>query len=61
MRTEIPFAIKLADGRKYEVSDEFKIALGRQIVMVVGADGSPHLVPIRAITEISHLCSKEII
>ena len=59
MRTEIPFAIKLADGRKFEVCDEFKIALGGQIVMVVGADGSPHLVPIRTITEISHLARKK--
>ena len=31
----IPFLIKMADGEKYEVSEPYRIALGRSYVIVV--------------------------
>ena len=38
----IPFLIKMADGEKYEVTDRYRIALGRTTVIVVGKNDMPH-------------------
>ena len=55
----IPFAIKMADGEKYEVTDRYKIALGRTTVIVVGSDDMPHVLPLLTMTGISYLKPKK--
>ena len=54
----IPFIIRMADGEKYEVTDRYKIALGRSSVVVVDHTDSPHILPFLTITGISYLKSK---
>ena len=48
----------MADGEKYEVSDQYKIALGRTTVIVVGNDDMPHVLPLLTMTGISYLKAK---
>lgn len=49
----------MADGEKYEVSDQYKVALGRTTVIVVGDDDMPHILPLLRMTEISYLKPKK--
>ena len=58
VREGIPFAIRMADGEKYEVMDQHKVAVGRTNVIVVGADDMPHILPMLTMTGISYLKSK---
>ena len=51
----IPFLIRMADGEKYKVSDRYRIALGKDYVIVVGSDDSPHVLPLTTMTGISYL------
>jgi hypothetical protein len=51
----IPFLIKMADGEKYKVTDRYRIALGKDYVVMVGADDSPHVLPLLTMTGISYL------
>ena len=51
--------IKMADGEKYEVSDQYRIALGKTYVIVVAADDNPHILPLLTMTGISYLRAKE--
>ena len=51
----IPFLIKMADGEKYEVTDRYRIALGRTTVIVVGKNDMPHVIPLLTMTGISYL------
>jgi hypothetical protein len=51
----IPFLIRMADGEKYEVSDRYRIALGKTTVIVVGKDDMPHVLPLLTMTGISYL------
>jgi hypothetical protein len=51
----IPFLIKMADGEKYEVSDRFKVALGKAHVVVLGEHDMPHVLPLLTMTGISYL------
>ena len=55
----IPFVIRMADGEKYEVTDRYKIALGRTTVIVVGSDDMPHVLPLLTMTGISYLKPKK--
>jgi hypothetical protein len=55
IREGIPFVIKMADGEKYEVADQFKVALGRTTVVVMGNDDMPHILPLLTMTGISYL------
>jgi hypothetical protein len=55
IREGIPFVIKMADGEKYEVSDQFKVALGRTTVVVMGDNDMPHILPLLTMTGISYL------
>jgi len=55
IREGIPFLIKMADGEKYEVSEPFRVALGRTTVIVVGDDDMPHILPLLTMTGISYL------
>ncbi|PYI80346.1 MAG: hypothetical protein DME26_21765 [Verrucomicrobia bacterium] len=59
IREGIPFVIKMADGEKYEVSDQYRIALGKTYVIVVAADDNPHILPLLTMTGISYLRAKE--
>ncbi len=55
MRGGIPFVIRMAEGEKYEVTDQYKIALGRTYVMVVDKQDLPHVLPLLTMTGISYL------
>ncbi len=58
IREGVPFLIKMADGEKYEVTDRYKIALGKTSVIVVGEDDMPHILPLLTVTGISYLKPK---
>ncbi len=58
IREGIPFQIKMADGRVYEVAQRYQIALGRTSVIVVGKDDMPHILPLLTMTGISYIRSK---
>jgi len=45
----------MADGEKYEVPDQFHIALGKTYVVVIGPDGNAHCLPLLTMTGISYL------
>lgn len=49
----IPFLIRMADGEKYEVTDEYKIALGKTHVAVIDRRDLPHVLPLPTMTGIS--------
>jgi hypothetical protein len=51
----IPFVIRMADGEKYEVTDSYKIALGKTYVGVVDKHDLPHVLPLLTMTGISYL------
>jgi hypothetical protein len=59
IREGIPFVIRMADGEKYEVSDQYKVALGRTTVIVVGDNDMPHVLPLLTMTGISYLKPKK--
>lgn len=59
IREGIPFVIRMADGEKYEVSDQYKVALGRTTVIVVGENDMPHVLPLLTMTGISYLKPKK--
>ena len=54
----IPFVIKMADGREYEVADRYRVSLGKTTVIVVGDDDMPHILPLLTMTGISYLEGK---
>lgn len=58
IREGIPFAIRMADGEKYEVLDQHKVAVGRTNVIIVGNDDMPHILPMLTMTGISYLKPK---
>jgi hypothetical protein len=51
----IPFAIRMADGRQYEVNERYKIALGKTHIVVLGKLDMPHVLPLLTMTGISYL------
>ncbi len=55
----IPFVIRMADGEKYEVTDRYRIALGKTAVIVVGKDDMPHILPLLTMTGISYLKTRK--
>ncbi len=55
----IPFMIRMADGEKYEVTDRYRVALGRTTVIVVASDDMPHILPLLTMTGISYLKPKK--
>lgn len=59
IREGIPFIIKMADGERYEVSDRYRVALGKTTVIVVGEDDMPHILPLLTMTGISYLKAKK--
>ena len=55
----IPFVIRMADGEKYEVTDRYQIALGKNNLIVIGPDSMPHVLPLLTMTGISYLKSRK--
>ncbi len=55
MREGIPFAINVADGRRYEVRGEHRIALGATRVVVLDDRDLPHVLPLLTMTGVSYL------
>jgi len=55
----IPFLISMADGEKYEVTDRYRVALGKTSVIVVGDNDMPHILPLLTMTGISYLKPKK--
>ncbi len=55
----IPFLIRMADGEKYEVTDRYRVALGKTSVIVVGNNDMPHILPLLTMTGISYLKAKK--
>jgi hypothetical protein len=55
IREGIPFVVKMADGRQYEVTDKHSIALGGAYIMLVDKDDLPHVLPLLTMTGISYL------
>ena len=55
----IPFSISMADGEKYEVTDRYRVALGKTSVIVVGDNDMPHILPLLTMTGISYLKPKK--
>ena len=58
IREGVPFVIKMADGEKYEVSDRYRVALGKTSVIVVGEDDMPHVLLLLTMTGISYVKKK---
>jgi hypothetical protein len=54
----VPFLIRMADGEKYEVTDQRKIALGKTRIVVIDKDDLAHVLPLLTITGISYLKPK---
>ena len=55
----IPFLIKMAHGAKYEITDRYRVALGRTTVIVVGQDDMPHVLPLLTMTGISYVKARK--
>lgn len=51
----IPFAIRMADGEKYEITDRTQIALGNTFVVVVDRKDLAHVLPLLTMTGITYL------
>ena len=55
VREGIPFVINMADGKSYEVREQYKIALGAARVVVLDERDLPHILPMLTMTGISYL------
>ena len=55
----IPFVVKMADGRRYTVTDRHRVALAPTSIMVVDEKDLPHMLPLRTMTGISYLAPEE--
>jgi hypothetical protein len=51
----IPFLIRMAAGKKYEVTDRLNVALGKTHVVVIDKRDLPHVLPLLTMTGISYL------
>ncbi len=55
VREGIPFQIRMADGEHYNVSDRYRVAVGKTTAIVVGEDDMPHILPLLTMTGITYL------
>ena len=55
VREGIPFQIRMADGVRYNVSDRYRVAVGKTTAIVVGEDDMPHILPLLTMTGITYL------
>lgn len=53
----IPFAVNMADGRQYIVTDRHQVALGPTRVAVIDQEGLAHVLPLLTMTGISYLAT----
>lgn len=58
IREGIPFLIKMADGEKYEVREEYEVAVGKTSIMVF-KDDVAHLLPLLTMTGITYLSGEK--
>jgi hypothetical protein len=59
IREGIPFVIRMADGAKYKVTEDYRIALGDTYAMVVDERDNPHVLPLLTMTGISYLKTRK--
>jgi hypothetical protein len=55
VREGIPFEIRMADGERYCVPDQYRVAVGKTSTIVVGEDDMPHILPLFTMTGITYL------
>ena len=53
----IPFAVNMADGRQYVVTDRDQVALGSTRIVIVDEKGLAHVLPLLTMTGISYLAT----
>lgn len=51
----IPFAVNMADGRQYIVTNREQVALGPTRIVVIDEKGLAHVLPLLTMTGISYL------
>ena len=54
----IPFAVNMADGRQYIVTDRDQVALGSTRIVIVDEKGLAHVLPLLTMTGISYLAAE---
>ena len=54
VREGIPFEIRMADGERNNVSDRYRVAVGKATVIVVGEDDMPQFLPLLTMTGIRY-------
>lgn len=57
VREGIPFAIRMADGEKYEVRARDRIIVGQARVVVMDHSDIPHVLPMLTMTGVSYLAN----
>ena len=55
IREGIPFVIRMAEGEKCEVPDQYQVALGCTTVIVAGKNDMPRVWPLLTMSGISSL------
>jgi hypothetical protein len=53
----IPFAVNMADGRQYTVTNRDQVPLGPTRIVVVDEKGLAHVLPLLTVTGISYLAT----
>lgn len=51
----IPFEIRMADGARYKVREEYQVAVGRTSVVVFDDKDLAHILPLLTMTGFSYL------
>ena len=57
MNEGIPFAVNMADGRRYIVTEREQIALGPSHVVIVDQKGLAHVLPLLTMTGVTYLAA----
>jgi len=55
IREGIPFEIKMADGAKYKVREQYQVAVGKTAVLVFDDKDLAHILPLLTMTGITYL------
>jgi hypothetical protein len=55
VREGILFEIRMADGERYSVPDQYRVVVGKTSTIVVGEDDMPHILPLLTMTGITYL------
>ena len=54
-KEEVPFAIKMADGREYRVDRSEQIHIAKTHVVIIDQETLPHVLPLLTITGLTYL------